>query len=126
MCCLPNRFPLPVYLLINKFDSESKENLTWLDETKIENYVKENQFIEKFQISSVNNEMREFNCLNNKTSELTNPLKELIRNILQFKDIKEKLNQITNKSDSIKKSAENKNKNSKNKSDDKNKKCFIL
>ena len=55
MCCLPNRFPLPVFLIINKYDEilndKSKEkNLLYAQKEKIESYALSNQFFNSFLI----------------------------------------------------------------------------
>jgi len=55
MCCLPNRFPLPIFLIINKYDEilndKSKEkNLQYTQKEKIESYALSNQFFNSFLI----------------------------------------------------------------------------
>ena len=55
MCCLPNRFPLPVILLINKYDEilnnkVKEEDLQYSQKDKIENYALSNQFFNAFLI----------------------------------------------------------------------------
>jgi hypothetical protein len=55
MCCLPNRFPLPIILLINKYDeilnNKVKESdLQYSQKDKIENYALSNQFFNAFLI----------------------------------------------------------------------------
>ena len=45
MCCLPNKFPLPIVLLINKCDKiEETKRREWIEKLNIESYYKENQF----------------------------------------------------------------------------------
>ena len=55
MCCLPNRFPLPIILLINKYDefinNKGKyKNLQYTPKDRIENYALSNQFFNTFLI----------------------------------------------------------------------------
>lgn len=57
MCCLPNRFPLPIFLLINKYDEilnqnekEKTKNLQFTQKDKIESYALSNQFFNSFLI----------------------------------------------------------------------------
>jgi hypothetical protein len=96
MCCLPNKFPLPVNLIINKCDlKEIDEKRPWLDKETIENYVKENQFINHFLVSSKeskdgNNYSYRESLKSNESVEVDFPLKDMIKTIFQFKDLKEK------------------------------------
>ena len=55
MCCLPNRFPLPIILLINKYDeilnnNVNEKDLHYSKKDKIENYALSNQFFNTFLI----------------------------------------------------------------------------
>ena len=99
MCCLPNRFPLPVFLLINKCDEEeNKIN----NKEKIESYSLENQFFNTFLIGNNENNENNINTINEanniKTSNNENikdliveanvPFKEMVKIIMGFKDIK--------------------------------------
>ena len=115
MCCLPNRFPLPVYLLINKCDAVSNEdekekeenkNLQYLQKDKIEAYSLENQFFNTFLLGkgdddnniinteknddnkiSINNYNKEENIKDLIVSPST-PFKEMVKIILGFKDLR--------------------------------------
>ena len=96
MCCLPNRFPLPVFLLINKCDEE--ENKIYNKE-KIESYSLENQFFNTFLLANTETNINTANETNNiRTSNSENikdlvveanvPFKEIVKIIIGFKDIK--------------------------------------
>lgn len=93
MCCLPNRFPLPIFLLINKCDKiERVKRSPWLEKIQLENYVRENQFFNHFFISAESTgEINRESSLSNKSVDIESPLKEMTRTILQFKDIKDKI-----------------------------------
>ena len=55
MCCLPNKFPLPIVLLINKCDLiEESKRREWIEKLNIDNYYTENQFFAKFYL--INND----------------------------------------------------------------------
>jgi len=61
MCCLPNRFPLPIFLIINKYDEilndKSKEkDLLYAQKDKIESYALSNQFFNTFLIVKNSND----------------------------------------------------------------------
>ena len=117
MCCLPNRFPLPVYLLINKCDAVSNEdekekeenkNLQYLQKDKIEAYSLENQFFNTFLLGKgeddnniINTEKNDDNKISinskNKDEKIkdlivspSTPFKEIVKIILGFKDIRNK------------------------------------
>jgi len=54
MCCLPNKFPLPVFLLLNKCDLiETDKRRDWTG--KVEEYTNENQFCNYYYVSALNN-----------------------------------------------------------------------
>lgn len=94
MCCLPNKFPLPIFLLINKCDKiERVKRSPWLEKVKIENYIQENQFYSHFFISAEPKDSRETiqSSLSNQSVDIESPIKEMIKSILQFKDLKEKI-----------------------------------
>ena len=77
MCCLPNRFPLPIFLLINKYDEinndkgkEKIKNLEYAEKDKIENYALTNQFFNSFLIvkndgENINNKKIDMNISDN-------------------------------------------------------------
>lgn len=113
MCCLPNRFPLPIFLLINKCDillnddeKEENKNLQYSQKDKIESYSLENQFFNTFLLGkseddnniistetnddnkiSINNNKNEENIKDLIVSPIT-PFKEMVKIILGFKDIR--------------------------------------
>jgi ribosome biogenesis GTPase A len=126
MCCLPNRFPLPIFLLINKCDLlDRSERRPWLEKFQMENYISENQFFRFYYISTSKDnkmEIRETlqSSLSNSSVEIDHPLKEMIKTILNFKDLREK---FIGRKDSIKISRTNSLKSSKS---EKKEKCFIL
>lgn len=117
MCCLPNRFPLPIFLLINKCDivvnedekdKEENKNLQFLQKDKIEAYALENQFFNTFLLGKgeddnniINTEKNDDNKISinstNKDEKIkdlivspTTPFKEMVKIILGFKDIRNK------------------------------------
>lgn len=100
MCCLPNKFPLPIVLLINKCDLiEESKRREWIEKLNIDNYYTENQFFAKFYL--INNDE-----MNNKKIVLKNevegeerkddeiymdmkiPFMKIINFVLEFGDIK--------------------------------------
>ena len=113
MCCLPNRFPLPIFLLINKCDTitnedekEENKNLQYVQKDKIESYSLENQFFNTFLLGkgdddnniinteknddnkiSINNYNKEENIKDLIVSPST-PFKEMVKIILGFKDLR--------------------------------------
>jgi hypothetical protein len=95
MCCLPNKFPLPIYLLINKCDKIDRTRRTpWLEKIQIETYIQENQFYNHFFISAEGkNDLRDTiqSSVSNKSVDINSPLTDIIKTIMNFKDIKEKL-----------------------------------
>ena len=91
LCCLPNRFPMPVYLLMNKCDLLEKEKRRpWMAENKIEEYSLENQYIRHYFIST--KEIMENNRHSNNSItssvDLEHPIRDAIRFIMDFKDLK--------------------------------------
>ena len=101
MCCLPNKFPLPIFLLINKFDKlDRMKRSPSIDKSQLENYVKENQFYSHSFLSSQNNlttveQHLSDSVLTNHSVDAETPLKNMIKTILQFRDLKEKLINIS-------------------------------
>ncbi len=93
MCCLPNKFPLPIFLLINKCDRlERVKRSPWVEKVQLDSFIKENQFFNNFFISAETH-TRESNISNisNQSVDIESPFKSMIQSIMQFKDIKEKL-----------------------------------
>ena len=117
MCCLPNRFPLPIFLLINKYDEiindKSKaENLLYTQKDKLEGYSLSNQFFKTFFIvknadaENINdknidiNETEKKDNINDQTLinkeqkekdsivDAEVPFQELIKIIMEFRDIR--------------------------------------
>ena len=91
MCCLPNRFPLPIFLLINKYEEifnekekENVKNLQYITKDKIESYALSNQFFNSFLIvknpgENINNkkiDMNNSDNIENKINEEDNNNKE--------------------------------------------------
>ena len=86
MCCLPNKFPLPIFLIVNKFDLVNFDNpeKPFQDRNKLEQYFLENQFFNKsFLAVGENIEKKDY------TNEPNYPLAEMIKTIMNFKDIKD-------------------------------------
>lgn len=55
MCCLPNKFPLPILLLVNFCDKIDPGNMShWINELNIETYYNENQYFDMRYISNTN------------------------------------------------------------------------
>ena len=84
---------MPVNLLINKCDLiERVKRSPWLEKIQLENYVRENQFFNHFFISAENiREKNRDSTLSSVSVEIESPLKDIIRTILQFRDLKDKL-----------------------------------
>ena len=86
MCCLPNKFPLPIFLIVNKFDLVNFDNpeKPFQDKNKIDQYFLENQFFNKsFLAVGENIEKKDY------INEPNYPLAEMIKTIMNFKDIKD-------------------------------------
>lgn len=100
MCCLPNKFPLPIVLLINKCDLiEESKRREWIEKLNIDNYYTENQFFAKFYLSN-NDEMNNQKIvLKNEVEgeekkddeiymDMKIPFMKIINFVLEFGDIK--------------------------------------
>ena len=86
MCCLPNKFPLPIFLIVNKFDliNYDSPEKPFQDKNKIDQYFLENQFFDKsFLAVGGNIEKKDY------INEPNYPLAEMIKTIMNFKDIKD-------------------------------------
>lgn len=81
MCCLPNKFPLPIFLIVNKCDKVNKGEHKWMEKDQIEQYSLENQFFNHHLLSLEQMQYK----------ETIEPLNNIIKGILNFKDLKEKL-----------------------------------
>ena len=124
MCCLPNRFPLPIFLLINKCDLlDRSERRPWLEKFQLENYIMENQFFKHYYITTSRDMKKEYRetaqtAMSYMSVDIEHPLKEMIKTVFNFKDIREKfLGKKENKS---------RNQSFKSEVQVKKDKCFIL
>ena len=98
MCCLPNKFPLPIFLLINKCDQIDRVKRTpWMEKSQLDNYLKENQYFNNFFVSNFNDiqELNKEQILSDKIVDFGWTLKCMINTLFQFKDLKEKLINMT-------------------------------
>jgi len=88
MCCLPNKFPLPIFLIINKCDKINFNEIehNFQKENSIEQYLLENQFFNKHYVQNGENVIKN----KEKISETIKPFVDMINVIFSFKDIKEK------------------------------------
>jgi hypothetical protein len=102
MCCLANKFPLPIFLLINKCDQIDRVRRTpWMEKFQLENYIKENQFFNHFFVTFHRNDSNSLeqgreSFLSNQSVDAESPLKSMIKTLIQFKDLKEKLINMSN------------------------------
>lgn len=115
MCCLPNKFPLPIILLINKFDTiESSKRKDWSEKLKIDNYMLENQFFYKYFLISNKEKMYQVNedGDNNDliTDDTTIPFKKISKFVLDFEDIRNIFPTATGNNNQMDKEANGKDK----------------
>ena len=103
MCCLPNKFPLPIFLLINKCDKVNleKPEKAFQEKEKLDQYILENQF---FNANYLSNEKIENNEM---ISDSMKPFTEMVKVILSFKDLKDKFVNIATNGKGTKGSKEN-------------------
>jgi len=100
LCCLPNRFPLPVFLLMNKCDLKEKEKRRpWMEENEIESYIQGNQYVKHYFTTIKEHEVR-ISRDSTSSVDIENPLREMIDFVMKFKDIKNDFIE-SNKSDNI-------------------------
>ena len=116
MCCLPNRYPLPIFLLVNKCDQfneneEEKDKEDNLNKDKIETYSMQNQFFNTFLLglgknndNLINTDIIEENKINVENNNINEeeenikikdlivspiiPFEEMIKILMGFKDIR--------------------------------------
>lgn len=89
MCCLPNKFPLPILLLINMCDKIALSNRTqWINDLNIEKYYHENQYFDMRYISNENID-EEINSNGHHTilKDLSVPFAIIYDFVLGFNDI---------------------------------------
>jgi len=90
MCCLPNKFPLPIFLLINKCNQiDYVRKSPWMEKSQLDTYLKENQFFDNFFVSNQQDLTRE-QILSNQIVEFEVPLRSMVNTLFKFKDLKEK------------------------------------
>jgi hypothetical protein len=111
MCCLPNRFPLPIFLLINKCDQlDRSERRPWMEKFQLENYINENQFYRHYYVSAKKDMKQEFRetlqtTISTSSVDIEHPLKEMVKTVFSFKDLREKF--MGKNRDNIKASSRN-------------------
>jgi hypothetical protein len=95
MCCLPNKFPLPIFLIINKCNQiDNMRKTPWIEKSQLDTYVKENQFFDNFFVSNQAELTRE-QIFSNQLVDFEVPLKCMINSLFKFKDLKEKFINMT-------------------------------
>ena len=96
MCCLPNKFPVPVILIATNLDKiPERERKTKLDEINFNSFKIENQFYERFFIGNTSNEAdKENKITSDKDTLIINdfsvPFDIITRFSFEFDDIKAK------------------------------------
>ena len=98
MCCLQNKFPLPIFLIVNKSLKIEDENLS-IGMENIKEITENNLFFKSFIIKAKNEARISSNeetserpsKLSTYVEEAHIPLNEMIELILKFKDIREKI-----------------------------------
>jgi len=104
MCCLPNKFPLPVFLLLNKIDLVEPTKRKDL-EGKVEEYSNENQFCNYYFLSALEKSstiekepenVKEPESVDKENenpfeSKMDKPFIEMLEFIFKFQDLKNKL-----------------------------------
>lgn len=86
MCCLPNKFPLPIFLVITQCDGVdlSKPEKQFQEKEAIERYALENQFFSHHYVANGEGAKEEGEM------NVMTPFKNMIKVIFNFKDLKEK------------------------------------
>lgn len=106
MCCLPNKFPMPILLLVtNLYQFETQERTKKLEAINFNSYVLENQYYEKYLLAncdevedkSEHNEEQENlidgeggNNENRITYDFCAPFDTIAKFVFEFDDIKSK------------------------------------
>ena len=98
MCCLPNKFPLPIFLIVNKSLKMEDENIS-IGMDNIKEISENNLFYKHFvikpitesRISKIEESSERPSKLSTYVEEMENPLFEMIELILKFKDLREKI-----------------------------------
>lgn len=101
MCCLPNKFPLPIFLIVNKKQKIEEENLS-IGMEHIAEITENNLFFKSYiikaknenRISSNEEYVERLSKLSNYIKDDELPFNDMIEIILKFKDIREKI--VTN------------------------------
>jgi hypothetical protein len=73
---------------------DRSERRPWLEKFQLENYISENQFFKHFYIST-NKELNNYRetlqtSISNVSVEIENPMKEMLKTVLSFKDLRER------------------------------------
>jgi hypothetical protein len=97
MCCLPNQFPLPIFLIVNKNLKLEDENLS-IGKDKIkettDNYLFFKDYIinlkQNERITKIEDNSERHSKLSTYLVEPEIPFNEMIEILMNFKDIKEK------------------------------------
>lgn len=98
MCCLPNKFPLPIFLIVNKKVKIEEENLS-IGMDDITEITENNLFFKSYIIKARNDtRISSSDDVCERPSKLSTyikddelPFNDMIELILKFKDIREKI-----------------------------------
>jgi hypothetical protein len=102
---------------------ERSERRPWLEKFQLENYISENQFFKHYYISTSKGDKKEYRdtvqtAVSFMSVDIEHPLKEMIKTVFNFKDIREKF--------LGKKDVKSRNHSIKSEVQVKKDKCFIL